>query len=228
MCIRANDIRIVTEHLPPYQIAENGRMVGGSSYLIMEEVLKRVNIKDVSEVMPWARAYEMGLSRDNTIIYSITRSPERELLFNWIRQLHHMEYSFFSTKTNKKLNIKTIENALNYRAVAVRKSFEASSLKRLGFIEGKNLILVVDYFTAWQMLKVGRADITYANAPILELSNMNSSLFKRQGGVIEKFQLYVAANINTDKKTINNLSSAFHSVKADSSFKKLFNLNTNE
>ena len=226
--ILADDIRVVTEHLPPYQIAENGRLVDGSSYLIMKEVLKRANIKAINEVMPWARAYEVGLNRKNTIIYSITRSPEREYLFNWIGPVHQMEYSFFSSKKNQILNIETTKDALNYRAVAVRNSFEANSLKSIGFIEGKNLILVVDYFTEWQMLKVGRADITYANAPILELSDMNSSLFKRQGGVIETFQLYVAANINTDKKTINNLSSAFYSVKADSSFKKLFNLNTNE
>lgn len=43
--ILADDIRVVTEHLPPYQIAENGRLVDGSSYLIMKEVLKRANIK---------------------------------------------------------------------------------------------------------------------------------------------------------------------------------------
>ena len=84
------------------------------------------------------------------------------------------------------MNIETTKDALNYRAVAVRNSFEANSLKSIGFIEGKNLILVVDSFTAWQMLKVGRADITYANAPILELSDMNSSLFKRQGGGYRK------------------------------------------
>jgi polar amino acid transport system substrate-binding protein len=226
--VLADDIRVVTEHLPPYQIAEKGRVVGGSSYLIMKEVLKRANIKDISEVMPWARAYEMGLSRENTIIYSITRSPERELLFHWIGQLHNMEYSFFSSKKNQRLNIETTKDALNYRAVAVRNSFEANSLKRIGFIEGKNLILVVDYITAWKMLKVGRADITYANAPILEFPNMNGSLFKRQGVVIETFQLYVAANINTDKKTIDNLSAALQSVKADPSFKNLFSLNTNE
>ena len=224
----ADDIRVVTEHLPPYQIAENGRVVDGSSYLIMKEVLKRANIKAINEVMPWARAYEVSLSRKNTIIYSITRSPERELLFNWIGQLQQMEYSFFSTKINQRLNIETIDDALTYRAVAVRNSFEANALKRIGFIEGKNLILVVDYFTAWKMLKVGRADITYANAPIFEYSNMNDSLFKRQGAVIETLQLYIAANKNTDNKIIDNLSAALHNVKADPSFKKLFNQNTNE
>ena len=224
----ADDIRVVTEHLPPYQIAENGRVVDGSSYLIMKEVLKRANIKAINEVMPWARAYEVSLSRKNTIIYSITRSPERELLFNWIGQLQQMEYSFFSTKINQRLNIETIDDALTYRAVAVRNSFEANALKRIGFIEGKNLILVVDYFTAWKMLKVGRADITYANAPIFEYSNMNDSQFKRQGAVIETLQLYIAANKNTDNKIIDNLSAALHSVKADPSFKKLFNLNTHE
>ncbi|WP_157826766.1 substrate-binding periplasmic protein [Colwellia sp. 12G3] len=214
---------MVTEHLPPYQIVEKGQVIGGSSYLIMKEVLKRANIQAPHEVLPWARAYKMGLSRDNTIIYSITRSVERELLFRWVGQLQHLNYTFVSTKYNQDINIKTIRDALNYRVVTVRDSFEANSLQRMGFKEGVNLYLVVDDKTVWKMLEKGRADITYANTSIFFEPNVDKCLFKEQGPVIETFELYVAVSLNTDEKVIDKLKSALQRVKQAPSFKELFN-----
>ena len=216
---------MVTEHLPPYQIAKNGKVIGGSSYLIMKEVFSRAKIKATHEVMPWARAYKIALSRSNTIIYSITRSPERESLFRWIGQLSKLEYSFFTTKDNQSVNIKTTSDALNYTAVSVRGSFEANSLQRFGFVLGVNLILVVDYTSAWKMLEIGRADITYANAPIFNHINVDESLFKKQGDVVEILAIYAASNLNTDTKFLDDLSTAFQSVQKDPSFKGLFNIN---
>ena len=221
--VNADNIRVVTEHLPPYQIAENRRIVDGSSYLIMKEVLKRAKIQAIHEVMPWARAYKVALSTDNTIIYSLTRSPERESLFKWIGQLHHLEYSFFSAKSNQKVNIKTASDVLNYKVVSVRDSFEANSLQRMGFKLGVNLVLVVDYITAWKMLQMGRVELIYGNAPVFFGANINESLFNKQGSVVETFELYVAANLNTEEKVLNNLSTALQSVKKDPLLKALFN-----
>jgi polar amino acid transport system substrate-binding protein len=222
--VNADNIRVVTEHLPPYQIVENRRIVDGSSYLIMKEVLKRAKIQATHEVMPWARAYKVALSTDNTIIYSLTRSPERESLFKWIGQLHHLEYSFFSAKSNQKVNIKTASDALNYTVVSVRDSFEANSLQRMGFKLGVNLELVVDYTTAWKMLQMGRVELIYDSAPIILGPNVNESLFKKQGNVVEAFELYVAANLNTDDQVLDNLSTALQSVKKDPLLKALFNI----
>lgn len=223
--VKANEVRVITEHLPPYQIAENGKVISGSSFLIMEEVLKRAEIQAVTEVMPWVRAYKSALNEPNTIIYSMTKSFERESLFRWIGQLHHLEYSFFSTKSNVDINIETNSDALNYTVVSVRGSFEANSLQRKGFIVDENLILVVDYITAWEMLKLGRADLAYGNAPVTVGSNEDDSLFVRQGNVVEIFDLYVAANKDTDKEIIEKLSAALQSVKNDSSFSELFKIN---
>ena len=223
--VKAEQIRVVTEHLPPYQITKNGQLIGGSSYIIMKEVLKRAKIQAPSEVMPWARAYKVARNEPNAIIYSIARSVERESLFSWIGQLHHMEYSFFSTKSNHNINIKTVNDALNYTVVSVRGSFEANSLQRKGFEPGVNLILVVDYITAWKMLQIGRVDLSYGNAPVLLAHHESDSLFKRQGDVIEISDLYVAANLNTEQKVLDNLSAALKSVKKDPLFKELFKIN---
>lgn len=225
---KANKIRVVSEHLPPYLIVENEKIISGTSFLIVEEVLKRANIQAVTEVMPWARAYKIALNEPNTIIYSMTKSVERESLFLWIGQLHHLEYSFFSMKSNVNLNIRTINDALNYTVVSVRGSFEADSLQRKGFKVGENLILVVDYIAAWKMLQIGRADLTYGNAPVIIGNNEDKSLFMRQGEVIEISNLFVAANINSDEELVDKLSAALKSVKNAPAFEHLFKINRHQ
>lgn len=225
---KTEEILVVTEHLPPYQITSNGKLIGGSSYQIMEEVIKRANISAKTVVLPWVRAYKTALNEPNTIIYSITRSEERDRLLQWIGKLHHLEYSFFSTKANRDLKVSNLKDALKYSVVSVRGSFEASSLQQKGFELGVNLILVVDYLSAWKMVQLGRADLTYGNAPVLSGDSIDETFFKRQGPVIETFDLYAAANLKTPKSLIDKLSTALVTVKQDRLYKHLFKKETHQ
>ena len=130
-------LRVVTEHLPPYQIVRDDRLVAGSSYLLMKEVLKRAGYSVQIEVLPWARAYQTALSVKNVVIFSMTRSRERERLFHWIGKLRSLNYSFYSVKANSGVRVGSIGQALGYTVVAVRNSIEADILQQQGFKHGK-------------------------------------------------------------------------------------------
>jgi polar amino acid transport system substrate-binding protein len=222
----AAPIRVVTEHLPPYQIAEDNQLIGGVSYLIVNEVLKRAGVDVNHEVMPWARAYRIARSGKNTIIYSITRSAEREPYFHWIGQLHKLEYRFYSARSAQNITLQSPEDALNYTVVSVRNSFEANSLESQGFEEGRNLILMVDYESAWQMLLKGRAQLTYANGPVKDYYQQHASEFEARTDVVESYGLYLAVSLATDKTTVQRLIAAFESVRQDPAFSELFNIHS--
>lgn len=225
--IGAQHIRVVTEHLPPYQISEKGKLVGGISYLVMKEVFMGADLNPRIEVLPWARAYKIATEQKNVIIFSLVRSPKREAHFRWIGQLRRMNYGFFSSVSRPSIKIKNTDDARNYMVVTVRGSFEASSLKRLGFEKGKNLIYTVDYESAWSMLRLGRADLFYGNAPIVELSDtlrQASEQFKKHPFIVESYDVFVAASIHTDDAIAKRLSDAFDMVKKDPHFKGLFNM----
>jgi polar amino acid transport system substrate-binding protein len=218
-------LRVVTENLPPYQIVKNNKLVAGTSYLIMKNVLKRAGFTSKIEVLPWARAYHTALNDKNVIIFSITRSVEREHQFHWLGTLRELKYRFYSLKSKKSIELNSVKEALNYKAVAVRDSFEADSLVKLGFISGDNLTLTVGYIEAWNMLLKGRADITYANVfigdTIHKTLSFENTPFLKHGFTVEEYTLYVAASINTSNAILTKITAALNSLKADGTFTKI-------
>lgn len=218
-------LRVVTEHLPPYQIASNNRLVAGSSYLLMKEVLKQAGYPARIEVMPWARAYQTALTGRNVVIFSMTRSPEREILFHWIGKLRELDYTFYSVKSNTHLVVDSIERALHYTVVAVRGSVEAEVLLQNGFKPGENLVLISGYIQAWQFLLKGRADLIYANELIG--NSIHTSLGEELTPFIKQpfsgmhAALYVAASKASDPEVITRLRQALSTIKEADTFSPL-------
>ena len=224
-------LRVVTEHLPPYQIVDNNRLVGGTSYLLMKEVLKRAGYSTHIEALPWARAYKTALGSHNVIIFSMTRSPEREHLFHWVGKLRELNYTFYTLSANEKIRIQSIEEALKYTVVAVRNSIEATALQKQGFVAGENLILTLGYIEAWQVLLKGRADITYANELIGD--TIHTSLgpdvvpFAKQTFSGIHSALYVAASKQTSVKIVVKLRQTLAEIKGDGTLAKILSTQAN-
>jgi len=76
----AHSLRVVTEDSYPVQYVENGQLKGKNATSI-NTALEMMKLDASIEVLPWARAYNMALSTPNVLIFSITRTPEREDLF---------------------------------------------------------------------------------------------------------------------------------------------------
>ena len=216
-CDSSAKLRVVTEHLPPYQIVNNNKLTGGTSAKLTQMMLNKADYSVCIEVLPWARAYSTALTKKNTIIFSMTRSEEREKQFHWIGILRKLKYYFYTLKENHRIQLSTIEDSLKYKAVAVRNSFEAQSLIKIGFVPDKNLILTSNYFEAWRILLKGRADLTFANMligdSIYALINQNINPFVKAQFNALTSNLYIAANINTSSEIIYQLQSALESVK---------------
>ncbi len=217
-----HEITAVTENLPPYQIVNNNRLVGGSSYLIVNELFKRTGFQVHFEVLPWARAYSTALTQPNVVIFSMTRSSTREEKFKWIGELRELTYSFYSRKNDETLVVNSVRDVQRYTVVAVRNSFEAQSLIQQGFVVDENLVLASDYEHAWQMLYRGRVDFTYANALIGD--NVYKSLaftenpFFKQPFEVEVNSLYIAASRQTDDDIVAKLTQALINMKNDGTF----------
>ena len=212
----AQQLNVVTEHLPPYQIVENGTLSSGTSYIFVKQLLELAEFDAKITAMPWARAYRSALEQENTIIFSIFRTPVRENLFKWITPLETTPFRFFTSSQNTHVTIKKIEDALAYEAVAVRDSAEADFLKSIGFSEGINLLLVKDYTTAWSMVHKQRYDILYSHASYELAFNdriLSDDDFISFPMVVERHTLYVAASLNTSDYVVLKLREAAAQIK---------------
>lgn len=57
---------MVTENLAPYNMIENGQIIGMSTEVV-QAVLSRVGAAPRIEILPWARAYDGALHVDNVL-----------------------------------------------------------------------------------------------------------------------------------------------------------------
>jgi len=221
--VQAENLRVITENLPPYQIVVNDKLVGGSSVLLVKEILKRANINADIEVLPWARAYRIASHNSNTLIFSMARNKTRESQFIWLVKLKNLTYHFYSLTSRPHLKAKNITEMLKHTVVTVRNSYEANSLKNFGFSEDKNLILTNTYSTAWKMLSIGRADYTYANELITETLNQkitsSTQLYKQAFDLGDTSDLYIAANVHMSSELLTKIKHSIETMRADGTLK---------
>jgi polar amino acid transport system substrate-binding protein len=74
-----------TEQLPPYNYEENGTLQG-ISVDMLEAVTERMGVKVSREevhLAPWTEGYQAVLTQNNTVLFSMARTPEREDMFKW-------------------------------------------------------------------------------------------------------------------------------------------------
>lgn len=210
-------LQVLTENFPPYQVVRNGELVSGISTDIVDQMLKMAELESQTIVLPWARAYQRVRKQPNTLIYSMYRTTEREKLFQWIGLLHTVDTQMYISSHNDSVNISSLEDALNYNAVAVRKSATAEYLREIGFIENANLLLVNDYQSVWTMLYRGRAAFTYSEPPnpaLLNNTSIRTTDFTPLPFFSAKRDLYVAASLEMDKLIVERLKKALQKVQS--------------
>ncbi|BBN81737.1 hypothetical protein PA25_17220 [Pseudoalteromonas sp. A25] len=203
-------LHIYTEHFAPYTIVEPDGTLAGSAVTTVKNALELAGFEPIIEIVPWARAYEMTLTQPNTILFSMAKTPERAPLFHWLFKLTTLNYDFY-TLDKPSLQLTSMEQALLYTTVAIRGSYEESKLTNLGFEVGKNLVLVADMASAWQMLDKGRVDTIFAShIPTQKTDKARAHLYKRQSAINDTHELFVVASLKTSKNVIISLKNAFN------------------
>lgn len=204
-------LRVLTEDLPPYQIVKNHQVVAGSAYLQVEAILRSAGLPCRTEVLPWARSFELARSQPNTLIYSLARLPAREHLFIWLAPLINADYRYFSADHTVIEQIQQGQSPLDFIAVAVAGSMMDSTLQQLGFVPDQNLILVKDVNAQWKMLQINRAQLTLAFEPdfqgLPDLKVRQTQFFASRQ-VVRQIQLYLAAHPQTDPVLLEQLRAA--------------------
>lgn len=208
---RACGLRLLTEDLPPYQIVEHNQVVAGSAFLQVEAILKAAGLPCQTEVLPWARAFDIARSQPNTLIYSLARLPAREGLFIWLAPLINADYRYYSADREVIEQIQQGKLPTEFVAVAVAGSMMDTTLQQLGFVPDHNLIQVKDVNAQWKMLQINRAQLTLAFEPdfkALADAKVRTTQFYASRHVVRQIQLYLAAHPKTDPALLDVLNDA--------------------
>lgn len=163
-CVQAGvPLRIVTEELPPYNMTQGGEITGMSTEVV-RAVLKEAGVSAGIQSMPWARAYDMARKDENVLIYSITRTPQREKLFKWVGLIAPTRWYLFA-RPDRGLQLKNLDDARRYQVATVNEDVGEQYLVSRGFVIGRNLQSSNKYEFNYEKLKLGRVDLWIANEP---------------------------------------------------------------
>ena len=217
----ANKLILVTENSPPFNMEEDGKIVGMSTD-VMKELLKREKVEYSLELFPWSRAYKMGLENKNTVVYSTTRTPDREALFKWVGPLISNDWVFFSKKGSK-IKISSLDDARKYTVGGFNGDAVSEYLLKEKFIKGKNIQIATNDKQNALKLQAGRIDL-WATGSLsgpwiakLEKSENIALLY-----TFKKTEMYAAFNKATDDAFIKKLNETLDNMKKEGIVTKLF------
>ncbi len=226
--IADEEIKMYTEHYPPYNMkSKDGKLVG-SSIEVLEAVLKKMDskqgLKDV-KLRSWAKSYSVAQKKKNAMVFSTTRTESREALFKWVGPIATATVGVVALKS-KHIVIDKISDFNNYKVGAVLKDIGEILLLDAGvnknsiyYVKGKDAINIL-----FNKMQKNRIDMFAYNL------NVAFSNAKIEGFDINKYEIvytlkvgyqYFAFNKNTDDKVVQKWQNALDAIKKDGTYDKI-------
>jgi polar amino acid transport system substrate-binding protein len=214
----ASDLIYMTEQYPPFNYEEKGRLQGISVDLL-EEILKKTNAdfnRDQIRLTSWTVGYRTALKKKNTVLFSTTRTPEREKLFQWVGPIAPTKVVMIARK-DRSLKINVFNDLKKLKVAALRDDIGEQLLVR-GGIKGKAIIVKEKAEDVIRMLEAGTVDAwAYEETAGLWLikhmaANPGNfeSLYRLDEG-----ELYFAVNRKTPKKVVQTIQEALNDLKRE-------------
>ncbi|WP_333608380.1 substrate-binding periplasmic protein [Arsukibacterium sp.] len=132
-------LNIYTEHFPPYNFLKENQIVGINTELV-KQACAELNLDCHFQVLPWLRAYEYALKDPQGAIYSTSRHPMREGLFQWVGPLASAKTFLYRLKSRPEIAPENLEQVKNFSVAVARGDIYELYFLEQGFVHGKNLL----------------------------------------------------------------------------------------
>lgn len=215
------ELLVLAEDWPPYNYLEDGELVGLSADLV-REVLAGAGISTEIRVQPWKRAYETASSRPNTLLFSTSRTEEREDRFLWIGPLWNRELYLYKLRDRDDIRVESFEDLRRWSVGVVRGGSVEELLRSGGLREGEHFWPVAEERQNLRKLFQGRIDLAPCGAdPELEWNITLAEHGYRAGDLEKAFLLtdeggyYVAAHPDTSADLVVRLQQVLDRLLAD-------------
>ncbi len=223
--VQAEEIHIVTEEFPPFQYEKNDKIVGMATELV-RTTLDEAGIRYTLEIYPWPRAYDKALLHKNVLIYSMSRSEQREKLFKWVGVVAPLKNYFFKLKDRRDIRIKTLEDAKRYDIGTVRDDNRTQFLVKHGFMIGQNIEQMPSDTLNIRKLFKKRIDILPIDEASLyyRLRDLGFETSKVEKAFYIKGlsnDLYMAFSLKTDNAIVEKTRRAWKQINQDGRYKRI-------
>lgn len=213
----AGRLVVVTEHNPPFNFIQDGKVTGIASDLFVEmaeEAGLPVTHDDI-QLWPWARGYAEIQHKSDVILFSTGRIEMREGMFQWIGPLYSLDCSIISRKgAHVRINDLTTD-VCKYSIGTIRESAPEQVLIAKG-VPTANMQRVHDLDINVKKLVEGRIDGVLFNeaAVMYTIKKMGLDTAEYEVNyVLFSVPLYYAASKDMDPAVVGKLQAAFDKLK---------------
>ena len=215
-------LKLYTEDSPPGNYIEDGE-IKGFSVAVVREIFRRLAMPDTITVVPWARGYHMAQNDPAAGVFSTTRLPQREGMFNWVGPLYRQQWGLYARK-DRGLVIADMAAAKRVDRIGTYlEDAKALYLKDLGFT---NLVNATAISVNIRHLLDGRIDLWAS-------SDFNMPYQMRQAGAspdllqnvftFKAVENFIAFHKDMPENVVAAWQQTLDDIKAEGRYDRLYN-----
>ena len=214
----AQDLSVITAIWAPYDMEENGKLVGIGTEIV-QATLEKAGINAEIKIYPFARALKMAENEPNTLLFTVVKSPEREPLFTWIGPIvPPVRIVMHKLKKRTDIVVNSLEDAKKYTIETTRASVGHQYLLKEGFKDGVELDPANSNQQSVKNFFGERVDLEVS----AELNFMYEA--KQQGFSVDDTEIayvlfeneaYMVFSKQTSDDIVEKVKTAFEEVKAE-------------
>jgi len=178
-------------------------------------------------IYPWSRAYNLALKKENTCVFSLARTKERESLFQWTQPIFITNSKFVGLASNRHISLEKISDAKKYHIAVLKDDFTQQLLLSHGFELNKNLFVVNNPDSFLKLLLTREhIDLILTDDMTLhyraQYDQIDPSLFKEYLALNNSpIRFYLACSHQTPAAVIDNLATAIARLKENGHYQKI-------
>jgi polar amino acid transport system substrate-binding protein len=202
------------EDLAPSNYLDHDTLTGFSVELL-DAMWKTMGVpKQPVRVVPWARGYNTILHQPGQVLFSMSRTPERDTLFKWVGPIFSV-HNVFLGRSGDKLRISGLDDAKKVRIGVVKGDVVEAELLERGFDRAR-LESVSDLRQNFEKLRSNRIDlIAHSERSLhesIDLMHLARSAYSTKFVLSESRNFYAFSRSTPDsiverfQKTLDGLS----------------------
>ena len=212
---------LAEDNYPPITFTNQKGEPDGLAVEVTKVVFKKLNLNNKIYMMPWARAYNMLLKKKNIVLFSVSRTAQRDKLFQWVGPIYSMKSSIY-VRSDSNIKINSLEDAKKLKKIGTyRDSFNEQCLKKLGF---NNLEAVTNNELNIKKLMNRRIDaIVATNVTIKDLLKKAGYSMKDVKKVYTFLSVgvYYAFSKDIPFEVVDKFRQAFEDIRSDCTLQKI-------
>ena len=205
-------LTLLTEDWPPFNFRKNGEIVGISTDLVVATV-KRAGFEYALKLKPWKRAYQDAIEAPNTLLYTTSRTENRENLFKWIGPLYPRQIVLYKLRSRDDIVIHHLDDLRDYKVGVLRGGSVEEYFNSIGIMNYQTVSKEVQNI---YKLFVNRVDLIPGSdmsmAFRMKETPYQFSDLQQVFVLIDKGGYYIAINKRTSDDVVARLHKAFNAL----------------